>query len=174
LKLSNAVIEEVVAKVAGADVVPLVHELKNKKNVSEFKLAEKMNLEVNQTRNMLYRLYQANMVSFLRRKDKKKGWYIYYWTFHPNSLKHLMSELRRKELSSLSDILKKEEEGNFYVCPNKCIRLSFDSVFDFGFKCPECGEIMITDNNSEKVDVMKKRIEKLEREIDSRSKIINA
>ena len=64
MKLSNKIIEEVVSEVAGEDVVPLVKALKNRKNVSEFKLAENIKEEVNRTRNMLYRLYDANLVSF--------------------------------------------------------------------------------------------------------------
>ena len=82
-------IEFVISDVAGEDVVPLVQSLKNKKNVSEFKLAENINKEVNVARNMLYRLYDHNLVSFIRRKDKKKGWYIYYWTFNLKKIRTL-------------------------------------------------------------------------------------
>jgi transcription initiation factor IIE alpha subunit len=67
MKLSNKLVEDVVTAVAGEDVLPLVKQLKNKKNVSEFKLAESLKLEVNVARNMLYRLYHANLVSFIRR-----------------------------------------------------------------------------------------------------------
>ena len=89
MKLSNKLVEQVVTDVAGEDVIPLIKQLKNKKNVSEFKLAEALELEVNLVRNMLYRLYHANLVSFTRRKDKKKGWYIYYWTFRIKQIKYV-------------------------------------------------------------------------------------
>ena len=78
--------ETVVGDVVGADVISLVRSLKNKKNVSEFKIAETLKQEVNITRNMLYRLYDANLVTFIRKKDKVKGWYIYYWTFNPKHI----------------------------------------------------------------------------------------
>ena len=77
MKLSNKLIDNVVENVAGKDVLPLVKTLKNKKNVSEFKLADDIKEEINTTRNMLYRLLDNNLVSFVRKKDKKKGWYIY-------------------------------------------------------------------------------------------------
>lgn len=78
IKLTPKLIESVVGEVAGPDVIPLVKALKNKKNVSEFVIADEIDIEINATRNMLYRLYNANLVSFTRKKDKKKGWYIYY------------------------------------------------------------------------------------------------
>ena len=126
MKLTNKLIEEVVIQVAGEDVVPLVKVLKNKKNVSEFKLAETIKQEVNKTRNMLYRLYDSNLVSFIRKKDKKKGWYIYYWTFDTKRIKYLSNSLKRKRLVKLKERLEREKEGKFYACENKCIRLDFD------------------------------------------------
>ncbi len=162
MKLSNKIIEEVVTQVAGSDVVPLVKILKNKKNVSEFKLADAMKQEVNLTRNMLYRLYNANLVSFIRRKDKKKGWYIYYWTFNMKRIKDLVRSLKNKRLVLLKDRLEREQEGQFYICPNKCMRLDFDQAMNFQFKCPECGQLIELEDNKERIDAIKKEIEELE------------
>jgi transcription initiation factor TFIIE subunit alpha len=72
MKASDKLLADVIVEVAGKDVLPLVKALKNKKNVSEFKLADAIKQEINLTRNMLYRLYDHNLVSFIRKKDKKK------------------------------------------------------------------------------------------------------
>jgi len=167
MKLTNKVIEEVVAEVAGEDVVPLFRALYNKKEVSEFKVAEKIGKEVNHARNMLYRLYHANLVSFTRRKDKKKGWYIYYWTFKLQNVKPILMTMRKKQLDSLKDRLKKETGSQFYICSEKCVRLDFETSTEFEFKCPECGEIMNQENNTDKINHLKKEILKLEKEIAS-------
>jgi transcription initiation factor IIE alpha subunit len=77
MKITKKVIEDVVSQVAGSDVISLVDALKDKKNISEFKLAEMIDMEVNVTRNMLYRLFNANLVTFIRKKiNKKVGTYI--------------------------------------------------------------------------------------------------
>lgn len=165
MKLSNKLVEEVVTEVAGEDVLPLVKLLKNKKNVSEFKLAEALKLEVNATRNMLYRLYHANLVSFTRRKDKKKGWYIYYWTFKIKQIRFLALNLKKQKLERLNDRLAREEESTFFVCPNTCMRLDFEKAVNFEFKCPECGEIMQQESNEEKVKALKDEIKSLEKEV---------
>ncbi len=165
MKLSNKIIESVVSEVAGEDVIPLVQALKNKKNVSEFKLAESIKEEVNRTRNMLYRLYDANLVSFVRKKDKKKGWYIYYWTFDSKKIKYLLANLKKKRLTKLKDRLDREMESKFYSCPTQCIRLDFDQAMNFEFKCPECGELVEQEDNSEEVKKLEKDIKGLETEL---------
>lgn len=165
MRLSNKVLEEVIGEVAGEDVMPLVNALKNKKNVSEFKLAEKLGQEINIIRNMLYRLYQANLVSFIRKKDKVKGWYIYYWTFKMKRIKILAVEIKKKKLAQLKERLEREKEGHFYVCDSKCMRLSFDQAFDFEFKCPECGALMNMDNKDDKIKEIEQEIKKVNQEI---------
>ncbi|MFH1668537.1 MAG: hypothetical protein ABIA62_01270 [Candidatus Woesearchaeota archaeon] len=165
MKLSNKLVEEVVTSVAGADVLPLVKLLKNKKNVSEFKLAESLELEINVTRNMLYRLYHANLVSFIRRKDKKKGWYIYYWTFKLKQIKHLAVTLKKERIERLNDRLSREKESSFFVCPNTCMRLDFEQAVGFEFKCPECDTIMEQESNEEKIKQLEDQIKELHNEL---------
>jgi transcription initiation factor TFIIE subunit alpha len=165
MKLSNKLVEDVVKSVAGEDVLPLVKLLKNKKNVSEFKLAEALKLEINVTRNMLYRLYHSNLVSFIRRKDKKKGWYIYYWTFKLKQVKHLAVTLKKERIERLHDRLSREKESSFFVCPNSCMRLDFEQAVGFEFKCPECAAIMQQESNEEKISQLKDEIRALEKEI---------
>jgi transcription initiation factor TFIIE subunit alpha len=165
MKLSNKLVEDVVKSVAGEDVFPLVKLLKNKKNVSEFKLAESLKLEINITRNMLYRLYHANLVSFIRRKDKKKGWYIYYWTFKLKQVKHLALTLKKEKLEKLNDRLTREKESSFFVCPNTCMRLDFEQAVGFEFKCPECAAIMQQESNEDKIKQLQDEIKVLEKEI---------
>src|SRR3989338_5398664 len=138
MKLSNKLVEDVVAQVAGQDVLPLVRTLKNKKNISEFKIAEMINQEVNIVRNMLYRLYHANLVSFTRRKDKKKGWYIYYWTFRIKRVAFLGLQIKKEKLEKLLERLHREQASHFFICQNKCVRLDFEQATNFQFKCPEC------------------------------------
>lgn len=165
MRLSNTMIDDVIIQVAGQDVVPLVNALKNKKNVSEFKLAETIKQEVNTTRNMLYRLYNANLVSFIRKKDKKKGWYIYYWTFDMKRVRYLVYELKNKRLKKLKERLEREKSEHFFLCDNKCIRLDFDQAMNFEFKCPECGQIIHQEDNKELIEKIEKEIVELEKEL---------
>ena len=165
MRLSNKIIEATIADVAGEDVIPIVHFLKNKKNISEFKIAEAIKKEINKTRNMLYRLQEANLVSFIRKKDKKKGWYIYYWTFKPKMIKHIIISLKKAKLIKLKDRIAREKSSHFFICQNKCIRLDFEQAMNFEFKCPECGEIMNQEDNLENIRLIEEEIKKIENEL---------
>jgi transcription initiation factor TFIIE subunit alpha len=171
MKRSNKLIDDVVAEAAGADVLPLVKLLKNRKNVSEFKLASGLKKDINPTRNMLYRLYNANLVSFVRRKDKVKGWYIYYWTFNGKRIKQLTANIKNKKLDKLKERLEREKSSNFFICENKCIRLDFDQATDFGYKCPECGALLHQEDNVKKIADLEKDIAQLEKELKKKKSI---
>src|SRR3989344_2201535 len=76
-KLLKKIIREFVT----TDPDKLVEILFKKKNVNEFNIAKKLQLTINQTRNILYKLGDDGLVSFIRKKDNKKGgWYTYFWT----------------------------------------------------------------------------------------------
>jgi transcription initiation factor TFIIE subunit alpha len=165
MKLPDEEIEDVVSKVAGEDVVRLIKALKNKKNVSEFTLADSIKKEINLTRNMLYRLYDSSLVSFIRKKDKKKGWYIYYWTFNTDRIKYLAKQIKKQRLEQLRERLEREKSSSFFACKNQCIRLNFEQATDFEFKCPECGELLDQVDNTQKKVELEKEIKKLEKEL---------
>ncbi len=170
MRLTSKIIEGVVSEVAGQEVIPLVRYLKDKRNISEFKIAQVLKTEVNFTRNMLYRLYDSNLVTFTRKKDKKKGWYIYYWTFNPKTINHLMYSLKKRRLESLKERLKREYAGNFYVCPDKCMRLDFEQASNFHFKCLECGKLLAYDDNKATIEQIQKEIVGIEHEATASNK----
>lgn len=168
---SNNLITNIIRKVAGEETVLLYNVLKNKKNVSEFVLAEKLKEEINVVRNKLYRLYHANLVSFTRKKDKQKGWYIYYWTFNNKRIKFLMGDLKRELYEKLTEQARKEKSTHFFMCKNKCMRLTFDRAVDFSYKCPECGSLMEQVDNAEKIRGLEKEIEHLRKEIEKKKQV---
>lgn len=164
-KISQKMIEEVATQVAGEDVKPLLKILKNKKNISEFKLAEEANQEINLTRNQLYRLYHSNLVTFTRKKDKQKGWYIYYWTFNNHHVPHVMNTLRKNRLTRLKERLEKEEQNQFFLCENACARLTFEQAMEFDYKCPECAFLLNQQDNAKTISYIQNEIKKLEKEL---------
>lgn len=165
MKITPKIIEDVLTEVAGPEVMPLMKCIKNKKNVSENIIATALKKELNPTRNLLYRLYKENLVTYNRKKDKKKGWYIYYWTFNNKRLKFLSGYLKKNRIMRLKERLEREKNGNFYICKNKCVRLDFEQATDFLYKCPECGNLLETENNAMKIIEIQKEISVLEKEL---------
>jgi len=158
-------LDALITEVVGEDVLPLVHVLKKNKNISEFRIAEILKLEINTTRNMLYRLTNKNLVSFTRKKDKKKGWYIYYWTFNDANVKYIVKEQHRARLEKLEERLMLEKSNVFYLCKNKCARLGFEPASSHMFRCPECGELLEQEDNSKRVEILTNSIAELKETI---------
>jgi transcription initiation factor TFIIE subunit alpha len=73
---------DLIEEIAGEGASLIVDILYKKKDVNEFAIAKKMDLTINQLRNILYKLSAQGLVSFIRKKDERKGWYIYYWTLN--------------------------------------------------------------------------------------------
>ncbi|MFH1398582.1 MAG: hypothetical protein ABIG95_00540 [Candidatus Woesearchaeota archaeon] len=166
MKITNQKIYETVARVMGEDVVPLVKYLQDRKNVSEFKIAEQIKIEVNKTRSMLYKLHGHNLVTYQRKKDRQKGWYISYWTFNKKKVRDLLSHIQKDELSLLKDRLKKEADHNsFFICPSLCVRLDFEHATSFDYRCPECGQLLKQQDNSKTIKHLKTKIKQLETQV---------
>ena len=164
MRITNNKIYETVREIVGEDSLKVVEFLKDKKNISDFKIAEKVKTDIHEIRNILYRLYNHNLVSYYRKKDRQKGWYISYWTFNKKRIKDLMNQLHSSKIEKFSNRLKEEEanKGNIYLCPNACIRVNFEKATDFEFKCPECGNILNHQDNEKTLSFLKNKIRELE------------
>ena len=171
MDLLTKLIEDFLMENAGRDVLDLVKLLKNKEPVSEFVLAEELNLTVNQVRNMLYRLYSFSLVDFIRKKDKKKGWYIYYWGFHTKRALEAALEHKQKRLGLLKGLLKKEEENQYFTCSDCDLRFDFENAVERDFKCPECDKVLIQEDNSRKKQRLMRTVSEFEEEIEKGKEI---
>ncbi len=165
MRLTKEITEELVREVAGEDTVKLVGLLRDKENVSEFKIAEKLRLTVNTVRNMLYRLQAHNLVTSIRKKDKKKGWYIYYWTFNSSQARSLVRIVKQRKLERFKERLQAELQQTFYVCPERCVRMKIENAMDYDFKCPECGVVLQEENNQRFIEKIQAKILELEEEL---------
>ena len=172
MDILDKIVDDFISEEIGKDVLELVQYLKKRENVSEFKIAEHFNLTVNQIRNMLYRLYSHSLVDFTRKKDKKKGWYIYYWDFYLKRAFETALAHKEKRLEVLKDLLKKEESGQYFSCPDNDVRFGFEQAIEHGFKCPECDKVLVQDNNARKIQRIMKTISELEEDIKNGRSIV--
>jgi len=163
MKITNNKIYETVKEVVGEDSLKVVEFLKDKKNISDFKIAEKVKTDIHQIRNILYVVEFHNLVTYYRKKDRQKGWYISYWTFNKKMIKDLMKKLHYSKIEKFTQRLKEEEanKGNIYLCPSACVRVNFEKAVDFDFKCPECGSILNHQDNEKTIEFLQNKIKEI-------------
>lgn len=169
MNLSNEELNNLIEKIGGRDAVSLVEYIRGKENVSEFKIADKLRSTVNEVRSVLYKLHENNLVIFTRKKDKKKGWYIYFWTFVDAKADALALRNKKERLDILKMQLQKEEGNLMFNCPRKCIRCGFENAMELQFKCPECENVLIQDDNTKRVIAIRKEINELEQQMSALS-----
>jgi|TARA_B100001971_G_scaffold125192_1_gene115273 transcription initiation factor TFIIE subunit alpha len=165
MKLTHEDIEDLMREIYGKEILPLVQLLKGRKNVNEFKIAEKLELTINQTRNMFYKLQDRGLIISTRKKDKKKGWYVYYWTFNDKEAKKLIVDHRNMKLHVLRRALSKEQEIVHFICKDNHVRIRYEEALEQDFRCPECGELLIEEDKDKILRKMKSDIKTLEKEV---------
>lgn len=162
IKLLKIVIEDLINKQS----VEIIDLLAGKKNVNEFSIAKNLKLTINQTRNILYKLSDFGLVSFIRKKDKRKGWYIYFWTLNTHQALSLLDENLTKKIDNMKEQLKNRTEGRHYICTTCSIEVTEEYALLNDFICPECEEVYELSDDSEVRDELEKRIAKMEKELE--------
>ena len=157
------ILQNYIESIAGKEGVKLLNLMKDYQNISEFKLADDLKLTVNNVRNLLYKLNNHNLVYSIRKKDKEKGWYIYYWTFNFRHARDLLILEKKRKLEQLKQEINKEE--HFFICPNGCVRFDYEDALESGYKCPECGSILSQEDFNKRANEINTRIPLLETEL---------
>ena len=155
-------LSEYVSAVAGSGADKIVAILFKKKNVNEFLIAKKLNMTINQTRNILYKLADSGLVHFMRKKDLKSGgWYTYFWTLDDykclvNYRNSLLKEIEQQEHS-----LQTMKTKQFFVCKTCGTEVMEEQALLHDFTCVECGQVYSLKDSTESVKEMEKLINKL-------------
>jgi len=158
-------LREVVEIVVGKQAEEIADLLNSKKHVNEFIIAKRLGITINQTRNILYRLSDQGLVSSMRKKDKRKGWYTYFWKIEVlKALEFLEKQLLRKKEQTENQLTNREAK-EFYVCDRCKIELNSEHALTQDFSCNECGEIMSLKDNTKLVRDLKRELERLNRKL---------
>jgi transcription factor E len=162
----DELLRETISITVGKGTEPIADLLNSTKYQNEFNLAKKLGITINQTRNILYKISDFGLVVSERKKDKKKGWYTYYWKFDiMKSLEFLKKRLL--ESKEKFEVQINRREGNqFYVCEYCNLEYSEEDSLLMEFTCDECGELLSTKDNSTLIKGLKKNLEKIEEKLE--------
>ncbi len=162
IKFLKSIVESLINKSS----ITIIDLLVGKKDVNEFLIAKKLGLTINQTRNILYRLSDYRLVSFIRKKDKRKGWYIYFWTLDVHQSLSLLESKLKVELEQLKNQLKNKKEKRYYFCNSCSIEVTEETALLNNFTCPECEGVYDLLNNKKDIISLEKKIIKVKKEIE--------
>ena len=166
-KILKDFLEEVVIHIIGKQAEGLVDLIYNKKHVNEFLVAKKLDLTVNQVRNILYKLSDHGIVSYIRKKDKRKGWYTYFWRIEPLKALEFLKWATEKRLEQINYQVESRESKLFYTCKKCNIEISEENALFYDFTCSECGNIFEVKDNVRVLKELRKNLSKYEEKLAS-------
>jgi transcription initiation factor TFIIE subunit alpha len=157
---------EIIVSIAGKQAEEIVNLLDGEKYVNEFIIAKKLNLTINQTRNILYKISDEGLVSFIRKKDKRKGWYTYFWKMEILKSLEFLKENLLKAMEQIKHQIKSRESKEFYSCETCNIEFTEENALIHNFTCNECGNFVSRKDNSPVIKDYNKELDKLRRELE--------
>lgn len=162
----NKILRDVVTIVVGKQAEPIVEIIHSKRFVNEFNIAKKLDITINQTRNILYKLADHGLVSSERKKDKKKGWYTYFWRIEVLRSLEFLQEVLSKRLREIESQIGSRETKQFYVC-NRCnLEFNEENAMLMDFMCPECEDIFELKDNAQDLKELNRARDKILKELE--------
>ena len=160
--MDKNLIRESFVEIAGKQAEPLIDFLDGKKYMNEFIIAKKLDLPINQTRNILYKISEFGLVSSTRKKDKKKGWYTYSWKIEELKSLEFLKGLIMKKIDQIKNQIKNRETREFYVCDRCHVEFNEENALLHDFTCPECGSVLTLKDNTKLLKEFHKNLENYE------------
>ncbi|OYT36903.1 hypothetical protein B6U91_00105 [Candidatus Pacearchaeota archaeon ex4484_71] len=165
----DKLLREVVLIVVGKSAEEIATILNSKKYENEFNIAKKLDLTINQTRNILYKISNVGLVTSIRKKDKKKGWYTYFWKFDVLKCLEFLKGRIVRELEDIEQKIHERRTSVFYYCKRCNIEVNEEEALSLNFSCPECGDIFQIKEGASLV----KELEKTKAKLNEKLKIVN-
>ncbi len=162
----NKFLREVVGIIVGKQAEDIADLLHTKKHVNEFIIAKKLDITINQTRNILYKISDQGLVSSIRKKDKKKGWYTYFWKIEVLKSLEFLENILKKKIDQINSQIKSRETKEFYVCEKCNIEFNEENALLHNFTCNECGEVFTMKDNTKLLRELKRNHDKANKELD--------
>ncbi len=152
--------------IGGEEAVKIVEVLSQVNETTDEEIVAKTEINLNNVRRILYRLYDHSLVGLRRTRDKETGWFIFHWRLQPDQLEGFVTSQKRKISEKLEARLEYEKNHDFYYCFTPgCRRVPFEEAMELVFQCPVCGKPLMHFNNEEIIKSLSEKIEHLRKEL---------
>lgn len=157
---------KIASLIGGEEYLKVARALLNTEDVTDEEIASATGLRINIVRKVLYDMFGKALISGIRVKDEKKGWFVYRWRAKRDQVDNFIDNQKRKVLDRLKKRLQHEESAEFYHCGNQeCPRVTFEEAVEGFFKCPSCKSMLNTVDNSKVRQALRYKIEQIGRDI---------
>ena len=154
------------AMIGGDEYLKVARSLLKAADATDEEIASSTGLRINMVRQVLYDLFGKSLITGIRVKDERKGWFVYRWRSRRDEVENFIENQKKKISERLQKRLDYENSSEFYHCGNNdCPRVTFENALEQFFKCPSCGRVVNLKKNdkskkayTKKIDVIKKEM----------------
>jgi len=152
--------------IGGKEAVKIIEVLSKVDETTDEEIVAKTELNLNEVRKILYKLYDHSIVALRRTRDKETGWFIFHWRLQPDQLEGFVINQKKRILDKLEARLEYENSHDFYYCYTPgCKRIPFEDAIELIFQCPICNKPLTHFENRDIVNFLTKKIEKIRKEL---------
>ena len=150
----------------GDEYLKVARSLLKSQDATDEEIASSTGLRINMVRKVLYDLFGKALISGVRVKDERKGWFVYRWRSRRDEVENFIEKQKQKICERLQQRLDYENSSQFYHCgPVDCNRVTFENALEEYFKCPSCGGVLNLKKNDKAQKAFAKQIDKIKKEI---------
>ena len=131
--------------IGGDEYLKVARSLLKAQDATDEEIASYTGLRINMVRKVLYDLFGKSLITGIRVKDEKKGWFVYRWRSRRDEVENFIENQKKKIRERLQQRLDYENSSQFYHCGNDdCQRLTFENVLEESFKCLSLAVVIST------------------------------
>lgn len=152
----------IASMIGGDEYLKVARSLLKSEDATDEEIASSTGLRINMVRKVLYGLFGKSLITGVRVKDEKKGWFVYRWRTRRDEVETFIENQKRQIMERLQQRLDYENSTQFYHCgSNDCPRVTFEDTLDNMFKCMNCGSVMNLQKNDRTRKALAKKIDKI-------------
>lgn len=150
----------------GDEYVRVARALLNNDNTTDEEIASATGLKINAVRRALYDLFGRYLITGIRVRDLKRGWFVYRWKAQRDQTDIFIHTQKKKAYDRLRHRLEYEKEHEFYFCGTQgCNKLTFVEAMETFFKCPGCSKIANLIQNVQVMEALEWKINQIKTEM---------
>ena len=154
--------------IGGDEYLKVARSLIKAQDATDEEIASYTGLRINMARKVLYDLFGKALITGVRVKDERKGWFVYRWRSRRDEVENFIENQKKKIAERLQQRVDYENSSQFYHCGNDdCQRQTFESSLEESFKCPSCGKILDLKKNEKAKKAFAKKIDQIKKDMPS-------
>lgn len=157
---------KIAAIIGGDEYQKVAISLLKSEDATDEEIASSTGLRINMVRKVLYNLFGKSLITGIRVKDERKGWFVYRWRTRREEVEHFIEKQKKKIMERLEQRLEYENASDFYHCGSSdCMRVTFEDSLESMFKCPSCGSVLNFRENERSKKAYSKKIDEIRKDM---------